>query len=349
MTAAHAVAAERHRLTNAHGIAIDFVPLGGTITSIWLPDRQGKLADVVPGFDTIEEYRVDGRYFGALIGRFANRIAQGRFMLDGVGYDLPINDPPNHLHGGPNGLHTREWRVAEFHRDTTTAAVLCCRSAAGEDGYPGTLIVRVTYTLSDDDALRIDYSAVTDAPTVINLTQHTYFNLHGHDRGDILDHELTVNATYFTPVDETAIPIGALRGVIGTAFDFTSPTNVIGERIGEDDEQLRFVGGYDHNFQLRRGDGRELTTAARLYDPESGRFVQITTTEPGLQVYSGNKIDGGGPGKGGHRYAKHAAIALETQHFPDSPNQPHFPSTTLRPGEELASSTMYRFGVADSS
>ena len=255
MTATHDPVAERHRLTNSHGIVIDFVPLGGTITSIWLPDRQGKLADVVPGFDTIDEYRVDGRYFGALIGRFANRIARGRFTLDDREYQLPINDGPNHLHGGPNGFHTREWRVAEFHHDASSGAVLCRRSVDGEDGYPGTLITRVTYTLSDDDTFRVDYSAVTDAPTVVNLTQHTYFNLRGHDRGDILGHELTVNATYFTPVDASAIPTGALRGVIGTAFDFTSP-RTIGERIDEDDEQLRFVGGYDHNFQLRRGDAR---------------------------------------------------------------------------------------------
>ena len=241
--------------------------------------------------------------------------------LDDREYQLPINDGPNHLHGGPNGFHTREWRVAEFHRDAASGAVLCRRSVDGEDGYPGTLITRVTYTLRDDDTFRVDYSAVTDAPTVVNLTQHTYFNLRGHDRGDILGHELTVNATYFTPVDATAIPSGALRGVIGTAFDFTSP-RTIGGRIDEDDEQLRFVGGYDHNFQLRRSDARELVTAAHLHDPESGRFVEIATTEPGLQVYSSNTIGAGGLGKGGHRYEKHAAIALETQHFPDSPNQP---------------------------
>src|SRR3954464_13465240 len=265
---------ERHRLTNAHGITIEFIRLGGRITSIWLPDGNGVLADVVPGFDTVDDYRTDSRYFGALIGRFANRIARGRFRLDGVEYELPINDRPNHLHGGPNGFHSREWGVIDFHRDTTRGAVLSCRSVDGEDGYPGALMTQVTYTLSDDDTFRVDYKAVTDAPTVVNLTQHTYFNLRGHDRGDILGHELTVNAAYFTPIDETSIPTGAVRGVIGTAFDFTSP-RTIGERIGGADEQLRFVGGYDHNFQLLRDDSSALVTAARLHDPESGRFIEI--------------------------------------------------------------------------
>jgi aldose 1-epimerase len=339
---------ERHRLTNAHGIMVELIPLGGTITSIWLPDRNGDCVDVVPGFDTVEEYRADGRYFGALIGRFANRIARGRFRLDGVDYQLPLNDGPNHLHGGPNGFNTYEWRVTPFHRDTASGVVLCRRSANGEEGYPGTLITRVMYTLSDDDTFRVDYSAVTDAPTIVNLTQHTYFNLRGHDRGDVLGHELAVNASHFTPIDDTSIPTGDLRRVLGTPFDFTSPS-VIGERISGDDEQLRIVGGYDHNYQLRRHDAREMVTAARLHDRESGRVVEIATTEPGLQVYTGNTMDRGGPGKGGCRYTKHAAIALETQHFPDSPNQPQFPSTVLRPGDEFVSSTVYRFGVTSSA
>jgi aldose 1-epimerase len=338
------LATQRTRLTNRTGITVDLMSLGGTITSIWLPDRYGELADVVAGFDHVDDYRVDDRYFGALIGRFANRIAHGRFVLDGREHQLPLNDGPNHLHGGPAGFNTREWRVAPFYRAGASGAVLCYRSADGEEGYPGGLVTRVTYTLSDDDTFRVDYSAVCDAPTIVNLTQHTYFNLHGHDRGDILDHELTVNAAYFTPIDATSIPTGAFRGVLGGAFDFTRPRK-IGERIAADDEQLRIVGGYDHNFQLRRTDVAQLAAAARLYEPESGRFVEIATTEPGLQVYSGNTMDRGGPGKGGHRYAKHAAIALETQHFPDSPNQPHFPSTVLRPGDELQSSTVYRFGV----
>lgn len=340
-------AVERHRLANAQGTTIEFIPLGGTITSILLPDRNGALADVVPGFDTADEYRANGRYFGALIGRFANRIARGRFVLDNHEYSLPLNDGSNHLHGGPAGFHARDWRVAPFRRAGASGAVLCCRSVDGDGAYPGTLTTRVTYTLDDDNAFRIDYSAVTDAPTIVNLTQHTYFNLSGHDGGDILDHELTVNATYYTPIDATSIPTGAFRGVIGTPFDFTMPRR-LGERLDTRDEQLRFVGGYDHNFQIRRHRAAELTVAARLRDPKSGRFVEISTTEPGLQVYTGNTMDAGAPGKGGHRYGKHAAIALEAQHFPDSPNQPHFPSTVLRPGEEFVSATVYRFGVGDS-
>lgn len=339
-------ATERVALVNARGIEVEFIPLGGTITSIRLPDRHGQFVDVVPGFDTVDEYRSDRRFFGALIGRYANRIAGGRFVLDGVTYTLPRNDGPNHLHGGPDGFHTRVWHVAPFKSANATGAVLCCRSLDGDSGYPGTLVTRVTYTLDDDGTFRVDYSAVTDAPTVVNLTQHTYFNLGGHDRGSVLDHELTVHATYFLPVDRTSIPTGALRGVIGTPFDFTKPKRV-GADIGAEDEQLATVGGgYDHTFQINRGGATGLLPAARLFEPVSGRFVEIATTEPGIQVYSGNTIAEGGPGKGGHRYEKYAAIALETQHFPDSPNQPHFPSTVLRPGAEFRSATVYRFGVS---
>lgn len=339
---------DRYRIQNRNRIAVDFMPLGGTITSIWLPDRNGERVDVVPGFDTADVYQRDHRYFGALIGRFANRIARGRFSLDGHEYVLPTNDGPNHLHGGPNGFHVREWRVAPFQRERASGAVLCCKSAPADDGYPGTMIARVTYTLDDDDTLRVDYSAVSDAATIVSLTQHTYFNLRGHDRGDILDHELTINAAYFTPIDETSIPTGALRGVTGTPFDFTAARR-IGEHIADDDEQLRLVGGYDHNFQLHRGAAGVPAFAARLRDPSSGRSVEIWTTEPGLQVYTGNVMDRGEPGKGGARYGKHAAIALETQHFPDSPNQPHFPSVVLRPGEELVSTTEYRFSTGSPS
>lgn len=343
MTPAEA-ATGRHRLENRNGIAVEFIALGGTITSIRLPDRDGVSADVVPGFDTADEYRHDSRYFGSLIGRFANRIARGRFTLDGHECLLATNDGPNHLHGGPNGFHTQEWRIAPFQRARASGAVLCFKSVAGDGGYPGTMIARVKYTLDERDTLRVDYSAVADEPTVVNLTQHTYFNLRGHGCGDILDHELTINAAYFTPIDETSIPTGVSRGVIGTAFDFTTPRR-IGERIADNDAQLRFVGGYDHNFQIRRSDAPGLALACRLRDPSSGRRVEVWTTEPGLQVYTGNTMDRGEPGKGGVRYARHAAVALETQHFPDSPNQPHFPSTVLRPGEEFVSATEYRFNV----
>lgn len=333
---------EATALVNAKGTEVRFIALGGTIVSIRVPDRKGRLADVVPGFDTAEEYASDTRYFGSLIGRYANRIARGRFTLDGVEHTLPRNDGPNHLHGGPCGFHRTTWRVSHFQREGAVGAVLCCKSADGDQGYPGLVHTRVTYTLSDDDAFRVDYSAVTDAPTVVNLTQHTYFNLAGHDAGDVLDHELTIAATYFTPVDDTLIPTGALRGVIGTPFDFTSPHR-LGERIEADDKQLHVAGGYDHNFVLRERRAGEPTFAARLAEPRSGRVVELFTTEPGVQCYTGNHLRGGAPGKGGHRYQKHGAVALETQHFPDSPNQPHFPSTVLRPGGELRSTTIYRF------
>lgn len=335
---------EHHSLVNAHGVEVRFLPLGGTITSIRVPDRNGELADVVPGYDTPAEYETDTRYFGAILGRYANRIARGRFELDGTVYELPLNDGANHLHGGPCGFHRLLWRVAPFRRPDAVGAVLCSRSPSGEQGYPGMLHTRVTYTLDDANALRVEYSAVTDAPTVVNLTQHTYFNLAGHDAGNVLDHELTINATYFTPVDASLIPTGTFRGVSGTPFDFSTPHRV-GARIGADDEQLYVGGGYDHNYMLERQDTSELAFAARLSEPQAGRVVEIFTTEPGLQLYSGNHLGNGVPGKGGVRYVRHAALALETQHFPDSPNQPHFPTTILRPGAELVSTTIYRFSA----
>jgi aldose 1-epimerase len=343
----NAVSRERFTLANRNGVEIDFVARGGTITSIRVPDRDGRVADVVPGFDTAEEYAGDTRYMGGLIGRFANRIAGGRFSLDGVEYSLPLNADENHIHGGPCGFFARTWRVASFRQEGVTGAVLALESDAGDQGYPGRLLARVVYTLDDENAFTVSYSAVTDAPTVVNLTQHSYFNLAGHDAGDILGHELEVDATYMTPVDERMIPTGAFRGVRGSAFDFLTGRR-IGERIG-DDEQLRIAGGYDHNFVLnhsldpaRRG---VPAFAVRLRDPASGRTLEISTTEPGLQVYTGNAFDRGHLGKGGYAYPRHAAVALETQHFPDSPNQPQFPSTVLRPGDEFLSTTVYRFST----
>jgi aldose 1-epimerase len=342
-------AGERFTLANRSGVEIDFIARGGTITSIRFPDRDGRVADVVPGFETAEEYAVDTRYMGCLVGRFANRIAGGRFSLDDVEYSLPLNDGENHLHGGPCGFSTKTWRVAPFRRPGVTGAVLALESDAGDQGYPGRLFARVTYALDNDDVFTVSYSAVTDAATVLNLTQHTYFNLAGHDAGDILGHELEVDATYVTPVDEHRIPTGSFRGVRGSAFDFLNK-HAVGERIDDDDEQLRIGGGgYDHNFvlnhSLNAGPGAAPAFAARLRDPESGRTLEISTTEPGLQVYTGNHLDRGPPGKGGHRYPRYGAIALETQHFPDSPNQPQFPTTVLRPGEEFLSTTVYRFSA----
>jgi aldose 1-epimerase len=331
-------------LTNASGMEVRFIAHGGTIVSLRVPDRFGNLADVTPGYDTLEEYEQDGRYFGTLVGRFANRIAGGRFTLDGTEHVLSRNDGSNQLHGGPCGFSKATWRVAPFHHPGRIGAVLCHRSGAGDQGYPGTLYARVTYTLTDDNALTVDYSAITDAPTVVNLTQHTYFNLAGHDAGDILDHEVMIAASRFTPVDAALIPTGEMRDVRGSAFDFTTPQR-IGARIREADEQLRVGAGYDHNFVLDRGARDEPALAARVVEPRTGRVLEVLTTEPGLQLYTGNSIHQGPPGKGGYSYVPHSALAIETQHFPDSPNHPHFPSSVLRPGQEYQSCTIFRFSV----
>jgi aldose 1-epimerase len=332
-------------LANAHGVEVRFISRGGRIVSIRVPDRQGGFVDVVLGYDSAGEYAADKRYFGALVGRYANRIARGRFTLDGVEYSLPINDGPNHLHGGPRGFHCREWTVEPFKRNGTEGAELRCAIAAGDDGYPGALDVRATYLLDDDNQLRVDYRAAADSPTVVNFTQHSYFNLAGEGAGDILDHELTIAAGQMTPVDQTLIPTGAIRGVAGTPFDFTTPQR-IGARINVPDDQLRIAGGYDHNFVLAEREPGVPSFAARLVDPRSGRALDIQTTEPGLQLYTGNRVDRGPAGKGGRPYPRHAGLALETQHFPDSPNHPHFPSPVLRPGEDFRSTTIYRFSTA---
>lgn len=336
---------ELHTLANASGMEVRFIAHGGAIVSLHVPDRDGNMADVTPGYDTPEEYLNDSRYFGALIGRYANRIANGRFTLDGREIVLPVNDGRNHLHGGPFGFNKVVWRVAPFHHAGRVGAVLCYRSRAGDQGYPGTLYARATYTLTDDNALTVEYSAITDEPTLVNLTQHAYFNLAGHDAGSIGDHELMIAASRFTPVDSDLIPTGEIRDVRGSPFDFMTPRR-IGSRIDADDDQLRLAGGYDHNFVLDRGEiTGDPTLAARVVEPRSGRMLEILTTEPGVQLYTGNGIDKGPPGKGGHSYGAHAAVALETQHFPDSPNHPHFPSTVLRPGQEYQSRTVYRFSV----
>jgi aldose 1-epimerase len=336
---------ELYTLANASGMEVRFIAYGGAIVSLRVPDGDGNAADVTPGYDTPEEYLNDSRFFGALIGRYANRIANGRFTLDGREIMLPVNDGRNHLHGGPCGFNKVVWRVAPFHHSGRVGAVLCYRSPAGDQGYPGTLYARATYTLTDDNALTVDYSAITDEPTPINLTQHAYFNLAGHDAGSIADHELMIPASRFTPVDRHLIPTGEIRDVRGSPFDFTTPRR-IGSRIDDDDEQLRIAGGYDHNFVLDRGDATgDPTLAARVVEPRSGRMLEILTTEPGVQLYTGNGIDKGPPGKGGHSYGARAAFALETQHFPDSLNHPHFPSTVLRPGQEYQSRTVYRFSV----
>jgi len=333
---------ETYTLTNANGVEVRVISYGGIITSLKIPDQSGALDDVTLGYDSLEEYAADRNYFGALIGRFGNRIARGRFTLDGAEHRLATNDGANHLHGGARGFNRVVWDVEPVGNGASRGLVLRYTSAGGEEGYPGALSVRVTYTLTDRDELAIDYRAAADAPTPVNLTQHAYFNLAGHAAGDVLGHELTLAAPRFTPVDATLIPTGELREVRGTPFDFTAP-RAVGERIEAGDEQLRRGGGYDHNFVLADSAHATPTFAARLREPRSGRVLEVHTTEPGLQLYSGNMMPDEMRGKEGATYRRRGGLCLETQHFPDSPNQPRFPSTILRPGAELRSRTVYRF------
>lgn len=333
---------DRFTLTNAPGVRLAFLSFGGAIQSLFLPDRHGAMADVALGYDTLEQYRNDRSYLGTLIGRYANRIRNGRFTLDGRAYTLARNEGMSHLHGGTRGFDKAVWSVEPFDRESGVGAVLRYVSPDGEEGFPGSVHVEVTYTLTDQSALVVEYFAVTDAPTPISLTQHSYFNLRGEGAGDILGHEIQLAASRFTAIDETLISTGELRDVRGTPFDFTTP-HAIGTRIDESDDQLRYPGGYDHNFVIDRADDASLVLAARLSEPTTGRGVDVYTTEPGIQFYSGNFLDGRSVAKHGHRYPYRSGVALETQHFPDSPNHPAFPSTVLRPGEELRSRTEYHF------
>ena len=333
---------EMHTLTNARGMEACVLGYGGIIQSLRVPDAGGHLIDVTPGYDTLEGYLADTRYFGALIGRYANRIAGGHFELDGTSYDVSRNHGDNLLHGGISGFSRVVWMAEPFAGRSTTGVVLSHVSEEGDDGFPGTLSVRVTYSLSDDNELRFDYFATTDAPTPVNLTQHMYVNLAGHQSADVLDHELQLSASSFTPVDASLLPTGEVRRVAGTAFDFTS-TRTVGSRITAEDPQLALAAGYDHNFIIDGVSPGALVHAATLRHPATGRTMEIETTEPGIQFYSGNHIAGGPVGKGGFVYGRHSSLALETQHFPDSPNHPSFPSTILRPGAEFNSTTVYRF------
>lgn len=313
---------------------------GGVLVSLRVPDRDGKSEDVVLGFDTLEEYvnvtnSSGNTYFGAIIGRYANRIARGKFTLDGTTYSVPVNDGSNSLHGGPGGFHNVVWTGQEIPNGVELAYL----SKDGESGYPGDLHVSVRYTLQES-VLCIEYSASTDRLTVVNLTHHSYFNLAGQGRGDVLDHQLTLHASRFTPVDATLIPTGELMPVGGTPFDFRQRRR-IGEHIRMANEQQHFARGYDHNWVLDSTGG--LTDAAELYEPDSGRVLRVSTTEPGIQFYSGNFLDGTLRGKGGTTYEHRGGLSLETQHFPDSPNHAEFPSTGLSPGEIYHSVTMYRF------
>jgi aldose 1-epimerase len=335
-------------LRNANGVEARVTNYGGIIQTLRVPDREGQFADVVLGFDSLSGYMAEGNpYFGSIIGRYGNRIAGAEFALDGETYALAQNNGPNSLHGGDRGFDKVVWDVEPFQRAGEEGLIFRYTSPSGEEGYPGTLETTVTYTLNDDDELIFDYHAVTDEATPVNLTQHSYFNLAGHDAGDILDHVVMIDAGYFTPVDSTLIPTGELRPVEGTPFDFTEPT-AIGARIDADNQQIGYGPGYDHNFVLRReGPAGESQLAARVTEPTSGRVMEVLTTEPGLQFYTGNFLDGTLTGKGGVVYEHRTGFAMETQHFPDSPNQPEFPSTILRPGEEYTSRTIYRFTTTD--
>ncbi|MCB0563467.1 MAG: galactose mutarotase [Phaeodactylibacter sp.] len=335
--------AKLYTLKNKNGIQVEISNYGGIVTRLLLPGKDGQFDDVVLGFDKLEDYQNDHPYFGAIIGRYGNRIAKGSFTLDGQAYSLAINNEPNALHGGPTGFHKHLWQAKEIEREGAVGLELSRVSQDLEEGYPGTLNVTVRYLLNNANELLIEYEATTDKPTVVNLTNHSYFNLKGAGKGDILGHELMIVANRFTPVDSTLIPTGELRPVEGTPFDFRTPT-IIGERVNADNEQIRFGGGYDHNFVLnRKGEGLEL--AATVYEPTTGRFMEVLTTEPGIQFYCGNFLDGSNIGKGGVPYAYRTGFCLETQHYPDSPNQPDFPSTVLRPGEKYETKTVYRFSV----
>jgi len=337
-------AVERYTLVNANGMVVTVLTYGGIIQSINVPDRDGTSANVVLGFDNVEDYVALSPYFGAIIGRYGNRIANGQFTLDGETYELPINNEPNSLHGGERGFDKRIWAASNV---TESSLDLSYTSPDGEEGYPGTLDVTVTYTLTGDNAIRIDYVATTDAPTVVNLTNHSYFNLAGEGSGSVYDHELELNANTFTPVDATLIPTGEIESVTGTPFDFTR-AKPIGQDIRDGTSEQILIGlGYDHNFVLDRpeGDDTTLAPAGHVVDPATGRAMDVATTEPGVQFYSGNFLNGAFAGTDGQTYRQSDAFCLETQHFPDSPNHPDFPSTRLDPEDTYSSSTTYTFST----
>jgi len=333
---------DRYTLTNGR-VQLKILTYGGILQFINVPDRHGHVANVSLGFGNLPDYEAKSPYFGALIGRYGNRIAKGTFTLDGVTYHLPINNPPNSLHGGTVGFDKRVWAATPVSGRDTVGLRLVLVSKDGDQGYPGTLTAQVTYTLGAHGDLHIDYRATTTKATVVNLTNHTYFNLAGEGNGAIYDQRLYLNASHYTPVDPTLIPTGAIDPVAGTPMDFTRPT-AIGARIRDGFSQLVIGRGYDHNFVLDRH-GTGLSLAARAVDPASGRTLTIFTTEPGIQFYSGNFLDGTLVGTSGRMYRQGDAFALETQHFPDSPNHPNFPSTVLRPGQVYQTSTIFQFGT----
>lgn len=335
-----------YTLTNQNGVELRVISYGGIITSLRVPDRDGEMADVVLGHETVDAYAADTSNFGAIIGRVVNRVSGSRFTIDGREYRVAANRPPNHLHGGLVGFDRVVWRVTPLSEVAGQAGMgleLRHLSPDGDQGYPGNLEVVVRYALTERNELAVDYHAITDQPTPVNLSQHSYFNLAGHDSGDILSHLLWINADGFTPMRPDLTPTGGIEPVDGTPFDFRTST-AIGARIDADVDQIRIGHGYDHNFAINRS-GSGLVHAAQLIDPGSGRTLDVHTTEIGMQLYTGNYIEDTVAGKQGHRYSRHAGLSLETQHFPDAPNQPAFPTIILRPGNEYRSRTVFRFGV----
>ncbi len=335
---------EQYTLKNASGAEVRVINYGGIVTAIKVPDRNGKLDDVVLGYDNFEPYIKNPTFFGPIVGRFANRIAKGKFKLEGKTYDkLFINNKPNTLHGGAKGFDKVVWQAEAFEKAGAAGVVLTYVSPDGEEGYPGTLTTHVTYTFNDTNELLVDYSATTDKATVVNFTNHSYFNLGGDGSGDVLNHQLLINADRYTKTDAAGIPTGKLVDVAGTNLDFRTPL-----AIGTHMEAEHKVGlGYDYNFVINRGTAsdKDLVFAARAQDPKTGRIMEVRTTEPGIQLYTANHMDGTLIGKAGHAYSRHNAFCLETQHFPDSPNQPSFPTTTLKPGETFHSQTVYIFSA----
>lgn len=329
---------DEYILSSGSGVTVSIITLGGIIRSITVPDRHGVPADVVLGFDSLPPYEERHPYFGTITGRFANRIAKGAFELDGQRYSLATNNGPHHLHGGNRGFDRAVWAARSDSKVDSVSLILSHTSPDGDEGYPGTLDVEVTYTLSSNNTLRIDYSAKTDKATPVNLTSHSYFNLAGHNSGDVLNQKIQIYAQSYIPVDDTLIPLGSLYPVSQTPFDLQRPVS-IGSRIHD------IAGGFDHTFVLQNSHG--FKKAAVAWDPQSGRALEVVTSQPGVQFYTGNFLDGSVIGKGGMPYLKHAGFCLETQHFPDSPNQPTFPSTILRPGESYQHSTLFKFGVND--
>ncbi len=328
-------------LRNSKGVEARITDYGGTVQALLVPDRNGKMDDVVLGFDTLAEYIKDSPYFGCIVGRYANRIAGGKFTLDGKICTLAINNAPNSLHGGLKGFDKAVWEASASETPRGPALELKYLSRDGEEGFPGNLSVTAVYTLTEDNELRLDTSAVTDKPTVVNLTQHNYFNLAG--KGDILGHEAMINAARFTPVDSTLIPTGELRPVAGTPLDFRTPV-AIGARINQADEQMKFGGGYDHNWVIDKAPG-ELGLQARVTEPGSGRVMEILSTEPGLQFYTGNFLRAGLKGKAGRVHPNRGGFCMEPQHYPDSPNKPGFPTAVLRPGQTFQSTIVWRFSA----